>query len=238
MIAPNVSWLLDSSLPPMNDFTECARNRRFQVPAHRHQSAHIVAQSHSFFIFPILIPLGPMLPPDAPPPRLRSLKQMLSPAALSQCSHPALQRSRTTTSTVALLDAGRYSGRQNPAFRLSPPLYFIQTPSDRPLTHNASSCSPLDITCLVPAGPSPSGSVSGSPSLLVRIRPKRQAKFQAKARATRMTDIWRQKIGTTLRRHVAGTEFASINVAVYSPDQPHMTAHGMPTSVPVSTWTT
>ena len=42
-----------------------------------------------------------------------------------------------------------------------------------------------------------------------------------------VTKAWRDKYGTPLR-YAAGSEFAVNNLAVYSPDRPHVVVHGRP----------
>ena len=60
----------------------------------------------------------------------------------------------------------------------------------------------------------------------LRARPK-ASDFPGHAVAERMTGLWHEKTGTPLT-YVAGTEFAANNVAVYSPDRPHVVVHGRP----------
>ena len=59
-----------------------------------------------------------------------------------------------------------------------------------------------------------------------RERPK-ATEFPGQALAEHVTRAWRAKTGTPLP-YVAGTEFAANSVAVYSPDRPHVVAHGRP----------
>jgi hypothetical protein len=59
-----------------------------------------------------------------------------------------------------------------------------------------------------------------------RVRPK-ASNFPGKTLADTLTREWRAKTGQELR-YVAGSEFAVNNVAVYSPDRPHVVAHGRP----------
>ncbi|MET0443926.1 MAG: hypothetical protein ABW151_05065, partial [Pseudorhodoplanes sp.] len=63
-----------------------------------------------------------------------------------------------------------------------------------------------------------------------RARPK-ATNFPGKALAETLTREWRAKTGTDLH-YVAGTEFAANNMAVYSPDRPHVVAHGQPAISP------
>jgi hypothetical protein len=58
----------------------------------------------------------------------------------------------------------------------------------------------------------------------VRDRGK-ATQFPGKALATVVTQAWHQRYGTPLT-YVGGTEFAANNVAVYSPDRPHVVVHG------------
>jgi 4-amino-4-deoxy-L-arabinose transferase-like glycosyltransferase len=59
-----------------------------------------------------------------------------------------------------------------------------------------------------------------------RGRPK-ATEFPGHAIAEHLTREWRAKTGKELH-YVAGTEFAANNVAVYSPDRPHVVVHGRP----------
>jgi 4-amino-4-deoxy-L-arabinose transferase-like glycosyltransferase len=58
----------------------------------------------------------------------------------------------------------------------------------------------------------------------VRDRPK-ATQFPGKILADVLTRAWHEHYGTPLL-YVGGTEFAANNVAVYSPDQPHVVVHG------------
>jgi dolichyl-phosphate-mannose-protein mannosyltransferase len=66
---------------------------------------------------------------------------------------------------------------------------------------------------------------------LVRIRPK-ATEFPGLALAREVTRQWREKYATPLA-YVGGGEFASNNVAVYSPDRPHVIVHA---DVNLSPW--
>ncbi len=59
-----------------------------------------------------------------------------------------------------------------------------------------------------------------------RGRPK-ATQFPGETVAQTLTKEWRTKFGKELH-YVAGTEFAANNVAVYSPDRPHVVVHGRP----------
>jgi Dolichyl-phosphate-mannose-protein mannosyltransferase len=62
----------------------------------------------------------------------------------------------------------------------------------------------------------------GEPFLRDRAK---ATQFPGKALATIVTQAWHQRYGTPLT-YVGGTEFAANNVAVYSPDRPHVVVHG------------
>ncbi|HMK79125.1 MAG TPA: glycosyltransferase family 39 protein [Xanthobacteraceae bacterium] len=66
---------------------------------------------------------------------------------------------------------------------------------------------------------------------LVRLRPK-ATQFPGLALAREVTRQWREKFATPLA-YVGGGEFASNNVAVYSPDRPHVIVHA---DVTLSPW--
>ncbi|MEA2928157.1 MAG: hypothetical protein QOG38_585, partial [Hyphomicrobiales bacterium] len=65
---------------------------------------------------------------------------------------------------------------------------------------------------------------------LVRDRPK-ATQFPGRFLAETITRTWREKFGTPLT-YVGGGEFASNNVAVYSPDRPHVIVHADPALSP------
>jgi hypothetical protein len=59
---------------------------------------------------------------------------------------------------------------------------------------------------------------------LVRDRPK-ATQFPGRMLADLVTRQWHERYGTPLT-YVGGSEFAANNVAVYSPDRPHVVVHG------------
>jgi hypothetical protein len=61
---------------------------------------------------------------------------------------------------------------------------------------------------------------------LLRDRPK-ATQFPGRLLAETVTRAWREKFGTPLT-YVGGGEFATNNVAVYSPDRPHVIVHADP----------
>jgi 4-amino-4-deoxy-L-arabinose transferase-like glycosyltransferase len=68
----------------------------------------------------------------------------------------------------------------------------------------------------------------GEPFL--RDRPK-ASQFPGRVMADAITRAWRERYGTPLV-YAAGTEFAVNNLAVYSPDHPHVLPHGNPKFAP------
>ena len=66
---------------------------------------------------------------------------------------------------------------------------------------------------------------------LVRDRPK-ATQFPGSGLAQKVTQAWRDKFSTPLA-YVGGGEFASNNIAVYSPDRPHVIVHA---DVTLSPW--
>jgi 4-amino-4-deoxy-L-arabinose transferase-like glycosyltransferase len=64
----------------------------------------------------------------------------------------------------------------------------------------------------------------GEPFL--RDRPK-ASQFPGEAMAASITRAWRERYGTPLR-YAAGSEFYANNLAIYSPDRPHVVVHGDP----------
>jgi 4-amino-4-deoxy-L-arabinose transferase-like glycosyltransferase len=65
---------------------------------------------------------------------------------------------------------------------------------------------------------------------LIRDRTKATT-FPGEVLAQAITREWRERFGTPLT-YVGGTEFATNNVAVYSPDRPHVIVHGNPNLSP------
>jgi Dolichyl-phosphate-mannose-protein mannosyltransferase len=65
---------------------------------------------------------------------------------------------------------------------------------------------------------------------LVRDRPK-ATQFPGAGVADILTRQWHERFGTPLR-YVGGAEFVANNVAVYSPDRPHVIVHGDPALAP------
>ena len=66
---------------------------------------------------------------------------------------------------------------------------------------------------------------------LVRDRPK-ATQFPGRQVAATVTQRWREKFSTPLP-YVGGGEFATNNIAVYSPDRPHVIVHA---NVAISPW--
>ena len=65
---------------------------------------------------------------------------------------------------------------------------------------------------------------------LLRDRPK-ATQFPGHAMAEAITRVWHERFGTPLV-YAGGTEFAVNNLAVYSPDRPHVLPHGNPRLAP------
>ena len=65
----------------------------------------------------------------------------------------------------------------------------------------------------------------------IRDRPK-ATQFPGKALANIVTGDWHRRFGTPLT-YVSGSDFAADNVAVYSPDRPHVIVHG---ELEISPW--
>jgi hypothetical protein len=65
---------------------------------------------------------------------------------------------------------------------------------------------------------------------LLRDRPK-ATQFPGQAMADAITRAWHERFGTPLI-YAGGTEFAVNNLAVYSPDRPHVLPHGSPKLAP------
>ena len=69
----------------------------------------------------------------------------------------------------------------------------------------------------------------------LRDRPK-ATQFPGQRMADQSRKAWREKYGTPLR-YVGGRRVRRQQLAVYSPDRPHVIVHGRPQSAPGSTAT-
>ena len=74
------------------------------------------------------------------------------------------------------------------------------------------------------------GPLLGPPQAPLLDRPK-ATQFPGRAMANVITRAWHERYGTPLV-YAGGTEFAVNNLAVYSPDRPHVLPHGDPKLAP------
>jgi 4-amino-4-deoxy-L-arabinose transferase-like glycosyltransferase len=223
VIAPNAWWLVDSGFLPMNYVTERAKTAARWYQFITYPGLWFLSQA--FFIFPTLILLGLILFP-----RHRAADDtQRKPEAFSRRYVTMLAFGPFAVVTIIAIVAGRA-----PIATWGYPLWIF-----------------LPLAALVWFGPviDPQRKqvfVAGfiflfllAPAVWIavwiaephlRTRPK-ATQFPGEALAAQMTEMWRQKTGTPLR-YVAGTEFVVNNVAVYSPDRPHVIVHGRPAISP------
>ncbi len=218
VIAPNAWWLVDSGFLPMQYVGD-----RAKIPQRAYQYITyplIWTASQIFFMHPTLILLGITLFPR-------------TETAPSTPPYAAFARRYVTTLAfmpfVVVTAAAIASGRSPiamwgyPLWSLLPLaalLWFGPVTDLRRLYVFAIGV--IFLFFLAPA--IWIGTWLADPHL--RQRPK-ASEFPGRAVAEQMTRLWHEKTGTKLA-YVAGTEFAANNVAIYSPDRPHVVVHGRP----------
>lgn len=218
VIAPNAWWLVDSDFLPMRYVTDRARIATVWYQYITYPGLWLLSQA--FFIFPTLILLGLVLFPRRPAadpqpwvdPFSRRYATMLGLGPFAVVATIATVTSRAPVALwgyplwsflplAALVWFGPVADMQRKQFFVAGFLFlFLLGPA---VWMSAWVAEPY-----------------------VRTRPK-ATQFPGQTLANRITDAWREKTGTPLT-YVAGTEFTANNVAVYSPDRPHVIVHGRP----------
>lgn len=222
VIAPNAWWLIDSGFLPMRYVSD-----RAKVVLHTYQFVTLPLQwiaSQVFFTFPTWVLLGLILFP-----RQAGSEPVRQGGAFARRYVTTLAFGPFAVVTLIGIATGRAPiatwGYPLWSFLPLAALLWFGPVSD-PQRKQLFAAGFIFLFLLAPA--IWIGVWIAEP--YVRIRPK-ATQFPGQALATRMTELWREKTGTPLR-YVAGTEFAANNVAVYSPDRPHVIVHGRPAISP------
>jgi len=222
VIAPNAWWLVDSNFLPMRYVTERAKTAGHWYQYITYPGLWVLSQA--FFIFPTLILLGLTLFPRRP-------------AADAQVQINAFTRRYVTllalgpfalVATIATLTGHRPVALWGYPLWLFLPLAALVWfgPVTDPQRKQLFAAGFMFLFLLGPAVWITAYVVEP----YVRTRPK-ATQFPGQALADRVTAIWHEKTGTPLA-YVAGTEFVVNNIAVYSPDRPHVIVHGRPAISP------
>ncbi len=218
VIAPNAIWLVKSGFLPFDYVTERARTAGRWYHYFTYPIGWMAAQA--FFIHPTLILLALVLFPRLQP------QQPLSPkAAFARRYVTLLAFGPFVVVTLAAAATGRKPVTMwgYPLWSFLPLaaiLWFGPVVNALRLRIFAAG-----FVFLFLLGPSV---MIGSYLYEQHWRPRPKAtNFPGKTLADTLTREWRAKTGTNLH-YVAGTEFAANNVAVYSPDKPHVLPHGQP----------
>jgi 4-amino-4-deoxy-L-arabinose transferase-like glycosyltransferase len=223
VIAPNAVWLVQSDFLPFQYVTERARVAGRWYHYFTYPVGWILAQA--FFIHPTLILLAVTLFP-----RLRKPRPLPPSAAFARRYATLLALGPFAVVTLAAALTGR-----QPVTMWGYPLWsFLPLAAILwfgPVVEALRlRIFPIGVVFLFLLGPAIYVGAYGYEQLW-RSRPK-ATNFPGKALAATLTRQWHAGTGTDLR-YVAGTEFAANNVAVYSPDRPHVVVHGRPQ---VSPW--
>lgn len=223
VIAPNAIWLVQSDFLPFAYVTERARTVGRWYQYFTYPVLWMFAQA--FFIHPALILLGvtlfPRLRQQEPlPPKPAFARRYATVLALGPFAVVTLAAALTGRRPVTMWGYPLWS-----FLPLAAILWFGPVVDALRLRVFA-----IGVVFLFLLGPS---IYIGTYlyELEVRTRPK-ATNFPGEAIAQSLTREWRKEIGGGLP-YVAGTEFAANNVAVYSPDRPHVVVHGRPQ---VSPW--
>ena len=218
VIAPNAWWLVDSGFLPMRYVTDRAKVAEYWYQFITHPALWLSSQL--FFLHPTLILLGITLFPRGPD-------------AEPHASVDAFSRRYVTMLALApfavVIVIATVTGRAPVALWGYPLWSFLPLaavvwfgPVSEPLKKQFFAAGFIFLFLLGPAVWI--GTYIGDPYLRHRAR---ATNFPGQSLAEHMTKLWQEKTGTPLA-YVAGTEFAVNNVAVYSPDRPHVIVHGRP----------
>ncbi len=218
VIAPNAWWLVDSGFLPMQYVGD-----RAKIPERALQYITyplIWMASQVFFMHPMLILLGITLFPRTTPPQPVTQQSLFARRYVTTLAFAPF---------VAVTAMAVASGRSPIAMWGYPLWSFLPLAAILwfgPVTDlRRIAVFAIGVIFLFFLAPAIwIGTWLADPHL--RSRPK-ASEFPGHAIAERMTRLWHEKTGTRLG-YVAGTEFAANNVAVYSPDRPHVVVHGRP----------
>jgi 4-amino-4-deoxy-L-arabinose transferase-like glycosyltransferase len=218
VISPNAWWLVDSGFLPMQYVSERARIPSGVVEYIVRTLKWVTGQI--FFICPALIVLGLTLFPRTAP-----AQPVTAQSAFARRYVTTLALGPFAVVTAIALVTGRFPVQMwgYPLWSFLPLaalVWFGPVTDWRRLAFFAASV--IFLFLLAPA--IWIGTTIAEPYF--RTRPK-ASDFPGRVIAEHVTRDWHAKTGTPLR-YVAGTEFAANNVAVYSPDRPHVVVHGRP----------
>jgi len=223
VIAPNAWWLVHDGFLPFQYVDE-----RAHTAAHWYQYLTFPLQWSSGQLFALLPTLAllallyrrgesrPALDADATAAFNRRYVAML-----------ALGPFLVTTAVAAVLGRLAIAMWGYPLWSFAPlALLMWIKPRDEPLRLKQFAAGALIMIMAFPV--IYAASELGEP--LLRDRPK-ATQFPGQAMADAITRAWHERYGTPLV-YAGGTEFAVNNLAVYSPDRPHVLPHGDPKLAP------
>jgi 4-amino-4-deoxy-L-arabinose transferase-like glycosyltransferase len=223
VIAPNAWWLVHDGFLPFQYVDERAR-----AAAHWYQ----------YFIFPLqwsggqLLALLPTLALIALLHRPGESRPALDADAIAAFNRRyvamlALGPFLVTTVVAAVLGRLAIAMWGYPLWSFAPlALLMWFKPRDEPLRLKRFAAGALIVIVAFPV--IYAAAEIGEPFL--RDRPK-ATQFPGQAMAEAITHAWHERYGTPLV-YASGTEFAVNNLAVYSPDRPHVLPHGDPKLAP------
>lgn len=217
VIAPQLWWLVDSGFLPLRYL-----DARAKVATHWHQVATFPLQwtaSQLFFLLPAAGLFALLYAKERP--LERSTAQVVSAFDRRYVTALALGPFAVTTLVALLLGRLPVAMWGYPLWSFAPLaaiLWFGPVWEPRRLKLFAAG-----IAAVFVAVPALYAAIEILEPL-VRDRPK-ATQFPGRLLAESVTRAWRQKTGAPLA-YVTGTEFAANNVAVYSPDRPHVIVHG------------
>ncbi len=223
VIAPNAWWLVHDGFLPFRYVDERAREAthwyQFIIFPLQWAGSQAFALLPAFALVGVLYRRGEQRPKPGADEIAAFNRRYVTALALG----PFL----VTTAVAAVLGRLPVAMWGYPLWSFAPlALFMWLKPIDerRRLTHFAAGA----IAALL-AYPIIYGAVEfGEPFL--RDRPK-ATQFPGRVMADTITRAWRERYGTPLV-YAGGTEFAVNNLAVYSPDRPHVLPHGNPTLAP------
>lgn len=218
VIAPNAWWLFDSGFLPLQYVGDRAKIPERAIQYVTYPLTWMASQV--FFMHPMLILLGITLFPRAeaaPPatPQFSFARRYVTTLAFMPFVVVTVAAIATGRSPIAMWGYPLWS-----LLPLAALLWFGPVTDLRRMSFFTAGV--IFLFFLAPA--IWIGTWLADPHL--RERPK-ASDFPGRAVAEQMTRLWHEKTGTPLE-YVAGTEFAANNVAVYSPDRPHVVVHGRP----------
>jgi 4-amino-4-deoxy-L-arabinose transferase-like glycosyltransferase len=223
VIAPNLYWLVDTGFMPLRYVDARAR-----IATHLYQVVTYPLQwtaSQLFFLAPAIALMALALMPRRPAPQgddenVAFARRYITMLALGPFAITTLMALTLGRLPVAMWGYPLWSFAPLAAL-----LWFGPVTDPARLRRYAAG-----FLAIFVAMPLIYAAVEGFEPL-VRDRPK-ATQFPGAALAAKVTAKWREKFASPLP-YVGGGEFASNNIAVYSPDRPHVIVHG---DVRLSPW--